>query len=352
VLLTGATGFLGMEVLARLLERPDAEVAVLVRARDREQAGERMRATLARLFEQPPDPDGRLLVLAGDVRERGLGLTAADRRELRDVEAVLHCAASVAFDAPEREARAINVRGTERVLELAAGMARLERVVHVSTAYVAGRLDGVFHERDLELGQSFRNGYERSKFDAERRVAARNGELPVLVARPSIVVGDSRTGWTPAFNVIYWPLQAFARGLIRDAPVDPAGLLDVVGVDYVADALVHLLAAGEPGSCVHLVAGELAVTNAELVRLACRRFGLEAPPLGADADVPEQARAYLPYFDVGTRFDDAGARSALAPAGLRPLALSEFFGTLMDYAERSRWGRRPLTREGARAARQ
>ena len=66
-------------------------------------------------------------------------------------------------------------------------------------------------------------------------------DLPLVIARPSIVVGDRYSGWTPAFNVIYWPLRAFARGMLDEVPANPDGVVDVVPVDYVADALVHLL---------------------------------------------------------------------------------------------------------------
>jgi long-chain acyl-CoA synthetase len=352
VLLTGATGFLGMEVLARLIEDGDSEIVAVVRARDREHARGRIEQTLATLYEQPPNTNGRLLALAGDLTAEDLGLTREERKLLRaNVSSVLHCAASVDFDLPLPEAHAINVTGTARVLDLAADLPSLERIVHVSTAYVAGRLQGVFDEDELDRGQGFRNSYERSKFNAERLVAARTSELPIVVARPSIVVGDSRSGWTPAFNVIYWPLQAFARGLIRDAPVDPDGLLDVVGVDYVADALVQLLRGPvELGRAHHLVAGTGVVTNRDLVELACTWLGREPPPLRPAAAVSEQVLPYLPYFDVAVRFDDRRARAALAPAGIRAKPLPEFFATLMAYAERSRWGKRPSTRERAAAA--
>ena len=83
----------------------------------------------------------------------------------------------------------------------------------------------MFRETDLDLGQGFRNTYEQSKFDAEKAIGEAAGDLPLAIARPSIVVGDSRSGWTPAFNVIYWPMRAFSRGLmdeVRDRPRRPS----------------------------------------------------------------------------------------------------------------------------------
>ena len=118
---------------------------------------------------------------------------------------------------------------------LAAHLARevgARRFVHVSTAYVAGTHSGVFTE-DM-FGTDFRNTYEQTKCEAERIVAEVSG-MEVAIARPSIVMGESGSGWTPVFNVLYWPLRAFARGLFARVPAKSDGRVDVVPVDYVAD---------------------------------------------------------------------------------------------------------------------
>lgn len=351
VLLTGATGFLGMEVLVRLLEQDDTEIIALVRAADREQASERMRGVLARLYEEPPDGLGqRLVAIPGDVAAEDLGLTGRERRQITSTTtAIVHCAAAISFDLPLEEAVAINTTGTQRLLDLAADTDRLTRFVHVSTAYVAGRTQGTFSEGDLERDQVFRNTYEASKYEGERRVSERADSLPLVVARPSIVVGDRRSGWTPAFNVIYWPLRAFARGLLDDLPVDPRGVLDVVPVDYVADALVHLLDRTEIAGRLHLVAGRKALTNADLITLACEWLGRPPPRLHAAAQLPnvDEAQTYLPYFDVATRFDDQRARELLGSAGIETASFADFFATIVAYAERAKWGKRTLTREAA-----
>ena len=346
VLLTGATGFLGMEILARLLERDDVEVLALVRGGE-----ERVDGVLRTLYDAPPPGAAeRVRALAGDVTAPGLGLSESDRRDaLRRTTAVLHCAASISFTLPLGEARAINTTGTLRVLELAREIQSLRRVVHVSTAYVAGRHPGRFREGDLDVDQSFRNTYERSKYEAELALCAGGGDLPLAVARPSIVVGERDSGWTPAFNVIYWPLQAFARGLLDRVPATPGGRVDIVPVDYVADGLVHLLDHPEVRGTVHLVAGERAVTNAQLIDLACRHLSRPRPRIVDPREAPEleHVEAYLPYFDVRTAFDDRRARDAL---GIRPPALATYFPALLDYARATRWGKRPMTREAAASA--
>ena len=101
VFLTGATGFLGMEVLARLLEQGDREIVALVRARDNEEASERLDGILRRLWRDPSPYRGRVRAVAGDVTSAGLGIDAAERTGIaEDIGAIMHCAASISFDMP------------------------------------------------------------------------------------------------------------------------------------------------------------------------------------------------------------------------------------------------------------
>jgi thioester reductase-like protein len=355
VFLTGATGFLGMEVLARLLERGDREVIALVRAADGPAAEERLAGVLAKLWRDPAPYRDRVRAVAGDVSRPGLGLDAAERTSIaEDVGAILHCAASISFDLPLDEARTINVEGTREVVGFAReckALGRLERFVHVSTAYVAGRHSGTFRERQLVAGQEFRNTYEQTKWEAEHVVRAA-GDLAPAIARPSIVMGESDTGWTPAFNVLYWPLRAFSRGLFEEIPALPTAHVDIVPVDYVADALVHLLDIDDQG-VFNIVAGREAPLANEVLERACSRFGRKppaiVPPGTVDGDGGDDHGAvYLPYFDMELVFDDTRARAALGPAGIHPPRLAEYFDRLIDYAEIARWGKRHMTREEAR----
>jgi long-chain acyl-CoA synthetase len=167
------------------------------------------------------------------------------------------------------------------------------------------------------------------------------------------VVGERGTGWTRSFNVLYWPLKMFARGKLPVIPAVPDAPVDVVPVDYVADAVLALAAAA-PGT-YHAVAGEHASTVREVIELAARRFGVPAPtiveprlldealarPLTAgQRRTLEQARRYFPYFALQVRFDDRWARGVLAPQGVAAEPLDGYFDALMDYAQRAAWGRR------------
>jgi thioester reductase-like protein len=368
ILLTGATGFVGMELLARYLERTDRNIVALVRASDDDDAGVRIAETVHNLFGiRGQRYAGRVQALAGELTEPGLGLAAATRDELAErVRTIIHCAASVAFTSPLVQARAINLTGTSRMLdfaELAITRGGLERFAHVSTAYVAGTHAGRFSEPDLDLGQGFNNSYEQSKFEAEQLIRAR-AEIPSTILRPSIVVGDRRSGWTAAFNVLYWPLRAFARGLFTAVPAIPAAPVDVVSIDYVADA-IHSLCESPSGvgETYNLTAGAHASTMGEIAGLASRYFRRPLPAVlspkdfaalthsssAAQRSALESSAAYFPYFANGTVFDNTRARALLDPAGIQASPLGEYLERLLDFATLSRWGKRPIARAEALA---
>jgi len=370
VLLTGATGFLGMELLARLLDDPDRRVLALVRARSDDEADSRIRTTLAGLFEDPSPYADRVVALRGDLTASGLGLGPAARELALGAREIIHGAASVAFDLPLDESRAINVAGTKRMLELAEAAHKrgtLRRFTYVSTAYVAGDCGGRVPEQAIQPRRRFRNAYEHSKSEAETLVQARRDLLPVTIARPSIVVGDRVTGWTASFNVIYSPLRAFASGAFSMLPARRRSPVDVVSVDYVARAVLALTAAPEAaGRTFHLVAGEQAHTVGELIDDAAQRFEQRPPtcvsprlyktllhPIAmrrssrAARRLLKRNEVYFPYFGMRMRFEDSEARAILDPLGIRPAPLLDYFGALVEFAQAARWGRRPIGRAQA-----
>ena len=341
IFITGATGFLGMELVARLLEEPEGP-DIFIAVRDRS----RMDAMLHTLYDEIPASASRLRPVRADLTVAGLGLSPGVRADLcAAVGRVVHCAASVSFKCPLEESRAINVAGTERVLALAAELPGLNRVVHVSTAYVCGHASGTFAETDVGSGRDFRNAYERSKWEAERAVA--ETRLPVVVVRPSIVVGESVTGWTPAFNALYWPLKAFARGMVRELAANPDGRVDCVPVDYVAEVLhAALFLPGLTGT-YHAVAGSDAPTVRDLLELASAALDRQAPVMRDPYGTEEtDGGVFAPYLDVGVVFGDRRARDAF---GVQCPPIEDYFARLVDHAMRAGWGKRTVTRQSCAA---
>lgn len=225
VALTGATGFLGLRLLRRLLGA-HRSLTVLTHA-----GSEDALHRITRFFELTGAPEaftaglpGRLRVVETDLARPRLGLSERTFHELADgIGAIWHSAGSINLEGDLPELRRTNVEGTRHVLELAAASRRRPVVHHVSTAFVAGaRREGVVYEDELDDARGFENAYERSKYEAELLVHAwsRAHGRPALVLRPSILV----TGLPPHPELPSHPLLVIAR-ILRDAQrtADPGG---------------------------------------------------------------------------------------------------------------------------------
>lgn len=335
--LTGATGFVGSLVLERLIERGSAVVA-LVRAADDAAAEER----LVKLAEQTWGDRSALRgvrALAADLERERLGLDASTYDELAaKASTVVHCAASVRFDLSEAEADAINVGGTERMVALAERARELgaaARFIHLSTAYVHGRAKDIGREDGPVARPEYRNTYELTKHRAEAVVGRLDG---AAIIRPSIIVGDSVSGWTSSFNVVYAPLRALVSGVLTAVPATSEALLDAVPVDQVVNLVLALIDRPDEAGVIHAVSGETAPTVLRFAEIAARHADIPIP--GCDPAAAEQIGPYAPYTDVLHPFELARARRF----GLEPVAVEELVPRLLDHAFAAKWGRRRIPR--------
>lgn len=381
ILLTGATGFLGGELLRRLLERDARRIVCLVRAPSDAAAAERgaqaHRQALGR------DPIGfersRVEWLRGDVEQPGFGLSEARCRELAaSVGEIYHCAATTRFDLPLTDAHSINVRGVESVLqlaEIACGLGGFARLHHVSTAFAAGRHAGEVTADHLpeDRARHFRNTYERTKARAER-VLRQQKRVPYTIYRPSIIVGDSRTGRTTGWSHVYFPMRLMALGLMPFAPCGGRQLLDCVPVDFVSDAIIALSRRKETiGGAYHLTAGDDAMTVRDIIYQTyaglarwrdqplvvgtrtlgpVRWFWLDRAyrlvARGRARRQLERFRSYVPYTNVSTIYDNRREGELLAKDGLAPPASASFFPRIVDYALEVDFGRERAARRAGR----
>ncbi|HET9012145.1 MAG TPA: SDR family oxidoreductase, partial [Gemmatimonadaceae bacterium] len=208
VLFTGFPGFLGSELLPRVLTRMrDAAAVCLVQPKYAPLA----RTRLDELVARSPDLAGRVRIVEGDIVLPDLGLGAATELASSVVE-IFHLAAVYDLSVGRALAMRVNVDGTTHMLAFAARCPRLRRFQYVSTCYVSGRFPGTFTEDMLEEGQTFNNFYEETKYLAEVEVrrAMREG-LPATIYRPAVVVGDSTTGTTQKYDGPYFAMQWLLR---------------------------------------------------------------------------------------------------------------------------------------------
>jgi len=251
-LVTGYPGFIGRRLAHRLLEEHrSAQVTLLVQEKFKERAE-------AELAELPHAQRRRAHLLVGDVAKMDLGLSGPEIEALtKNVSHVFHLAAVQYLGIGESEAYRVNVGGTRNMLMLAREMEQLKRFVHFSSCYVSGDRIGVITEDELDLGQTFRNSYERTKFEAERLVRTYVDSLPITILRPSIVVGHSETGENDRFDGIYGMGILVVTSPISiplPLPGDGVAPLNVVPVDFVTKAALKLATMRETeGKTFHLV---------------------------------------------------------------------------------------------------
>ena len=351
-LVTGATGFIGRHLVARLLGRGATVHAI---ARD---AGA---AALADL----PGARERLKVVAGDLGKARLGLTDAEVDFLRgNIDHCFHVGALYDLEAHAGTLAEINVEGTRRALALAAELG-IATFHHVSSIAVAGSHPGTFTEEMLEEGQELAHPYHRSKYEAERLVRA--SPLAWRIYRPAIVVGHSQTGVTDKADGPYQLFKAIQKLRATLPEWFPLvglelGHTNLVPVDFVADAIDFL--AHRPGldrRAFHLVSPEPQLVGdvlnafaraAHAPRLALRvdpavvgarpmelaRRLLRAPGLtrvarhaAAGLGIPE---AVLAHVVLRPRFDAAATFRELAGSGIAVPPLDAYAWRLWDFWER------------------
>jgi len=354
VLVTGGTGTLGRELVARLDRDRRATVVVLTRHPAAAAAG------------LPPD----VRTLAGDVRVGGaLGLSPVTRHELASqVTDILHCAAETTFHRPLAEARAANVDGTRAVLDFARDCAHLERLACFSTVYVAGRTTGCFTEEDIGGADGFVNSYEQSKAEMETVVRDAMATLPIALYRLSTIIGQSSTGAVTGFNAVHHALRLLYQGLAPMVPGSESALVDLIPVDFAADAAHHLFGHDfTPGGTFHLCSGlpssatlgallDATMAAFERHRPAWRKRSIVRPALVKletyelfvrsveeagnevllQATRAVQAFAYqLAYPKV---FDGRNANAALGAAGIQAPPVLDYYDRVVRWCIETNWG--------------
>ncbi len=352
---TGATGFIGRQLIPLLLAR-DAEINVLVRPGSRH----RFAALRERL-----DPQGeRLRAVIGDIAEPGLSIGDEDRARLRGAT-VFHLAAVYDLTASEEDTRRANIDGTHHTIEFANAIAAA-RFHHVSSIAVAGRFKGVFTEEMFAEGQDLDHPYFSTKYEAER-IVRDEATIPWRVYRPGMVIGSSETGEADRVDGPYYSfklIQTLRSDFPQWAPfVGPeGGPLNLVPVDFVARAMDHIAHLdGLDNRAFHLV-DPAPLSLGDTMNTFCRaahapefalRFDrrmtkmIPGDTLKVVGDLPAIKRVRqqvldrlgipetaLEYMDYPATFDAAGAQQALAGSGIRVPRLHDYAWKVWDYWER------------------
>jgi len=372
ILLTGVTGQVG-SALAPLLQENGCRVLYLIRP-----CGDK--SAQARLCEVLPNlREGMDIAISGDVTLPNAGVNDADIQKWKhQVNKVMHGAAAISFEDSEAEGTKLtNVEGTYNMLQLAEDLG-VPDFHYISTAYVSGSAD-VFHEADLDVGQTSFNAYEASKIDAEMMVRDWNGGKFTIHRLPT-VLGDSRDGNVRTFHSYYGFFMPFWRllqtwrkkwesdpqgclmvgvgfdGGILELPLhidcSDTSVLNLVTSDWVAGILAKLLEIPSTNQTYHLVhPNPLKVRS--VIKISFRHMGISG--IRHDDDLQELSgllqriqtgvdkgiNKYRQYIKHGTIFTCDNLKRALGDHYAPPPAVDEaLLGKMLDYAMSENFGQK------------
>ena len=346
IFLTGSTGYIGAHVAANLLEGHGGSLNLLVRARDPHEAQVRLWQAFQLHLDFPRFYEylqTRIRVFRGDLTEPCFGLSADDYdRLIHTTDSVIHCAASLNRKS-EKSCLNVNLRGTLEVVQLAMRSNHyhgLRRFSQVSTVAVAGKRHNevVTEDKAIEWDRSDYDPYARTKKFCEHMVRQLLPDVPQTIFRPSIVLGDSRHAETTQFEMV--KAFVFLAGL-PVLPFQPNDKIDIVNVDYVADAIATLHQKERPEHDIyHLSSGTGSQTFRELTSaLAAAQqkrspifIPFLEPPFAGAVNLLANGKSslgygaslmkvFLPYLEWNTVFDNTRVTSEL---GRKPVPFSKY----------------------------
>ena len=354
--ITGATGFIGRFLIARLLKRDDARVFALVRP------GSEYK--LDALRQRLNVDETRLVSISGDLTRKMLGVSKRDQDDLSGlIDHFFHLAAIYDLTADENTQRYINIEGTRQTLKLAEKL-NAGCFHHVSSVAAAGLYDGVFTEDMFEEAVGLDDPYLLTKHESEALVRQESG-LPWRIYRPSMVVGHSQTGEMDKIDGPYYffkliqKLKDFLPNWLPLVGLD-SGHFNIVPVDFVADAL-DCIAHQEDGNgqCFHLTS-ERSYSLGELMDIIAGAAQAPRMPVRLDSrvldavpglvkkgarvltpkmlidqvleslDIPPSAMKFLTF---PTEYDSRRARAALEGSGILVPELEDYVQQLWDFWE-------------------
>jgi thioester reductase-like protein len=297
----------------------------------------------------PPQARDRVSLWVGDPRSMDLGLSGEEFARLAEHVEVIHHCGSITDSAGTPEEAAGNLRAAAEILELAEAAPRLKRLVCWSSATVSGNREGFVKETDLDDAMGFRNPVEESLYRMERMFGESANELPIVILRPALIVGDSVTGEVEDLNGLYLLIR-FLLSAPEDyripTPSRTGVRISAVPVDYAVKAGLRIAAHENAiGRTFHIVDPK-PVTVQYALRLFAEATGRPAPrehdPLNLATALMRApglqrfrstTRAFLDQLKTDVIYDDRNARELLAGTGVLCPDLESYVDTMVVRAQ-------------------
>ena len=233
IVVTGATGAFGEDLIESLLAQSKAHLVLLVRGASIEEAQARL---------EKYRNESRVEILRADLSEKNMALSELEYSELAQrTTHILHAADSSRFNQPIEEARKSNVETTQHILNFALSCSYLERFGYVSTALVAGKRSGIILENEFEHGAGFLNTYQQSKYEAEALVRTYNKKLPIVIFRPPLLISPFNKESKGPTNLLTLSIFLARKGFLPILPGSKLSYFDIMDGEVVARTIASLL---------------------------------------------------------------------------------------------------------------
>ena len=343
IFFTGFPGFIGKRLVSKILEsNASARFRFLVQSSMLSIAQESI-AGFKKKF-----PQAEFSIMTGSIDRADLGLGKEALKNLvEEVTDVFHLAAIYDLSVPREIAYKVNVDGTTHILDFCEKIKALNKLVYFSTCYVAGKRTGRILEDDLEKGQQFKNYYEETKYLAEVEVRKRMKNIPAIVIRPSIVVGDSETGETQKFDGPYFMMRfidMFYYGVNIPYIGDSTSYFNIVPVDYIINGSIALWKKQDNAGKTYQLADPHPVRARELFALLSEHLtgetpgwalphwliegALSIPMVGPALGIPVQSLLYLKH---PVEYDCRNAVADLEESGVSCPSVKDYIGNLVSF---------------------
>ncbi|MEP6848300.1 MAG: SDR family oxidoreductase [Acidobacteriota bacterium] len=346
IFLTGFPGFISAKLVERLA-REDTQFFLLVQP----QFVEKATAELERIASHTGTLIENFALVEGDITLKNLGISDEDLATLRsETTDIFHLAAVYDLAVEKTLANGVNFEGTRNVNDFARTVENLRRYNYISTCYVAGKRQGRVLETDLSDKAGFRNFYEETKYLAERAVEDLKEELPVTIFRPSVVVGNSRTGETAKYDGIYSLIRYLqkAPGLLRFVNVGNTKVrLNLVPVDFVVEGIAALADDENAVGKTIALADPDPLTTASLFdaiaeKLTGKRSAITPPSklvewslnLPLSPPLTGLPHAAVPYFFIEQVYDTSIADQLLAKYRIKCPNFNDYVGNLLEFIKK------------------
>jgi thioester reductase-like protein len=278
ILLTGATGLVGGELLVTLSQREEVnKIYCLLRSASEEVAMERLQKVFD-LHDDAFDTD-KIVPVLGNLFDEHLTDSLINNAALNDVDVIIHSAANTSFSRfNDDQVEKANIGGLTKILLWAKQLPHLKTFMYIGTATICGKdvKDRVIHEDESPNPDATHLvKYTYTKMKGELLIREHLPEEQILIARPSIIMGDSRP-IMPRSPVILWAMATINH--LRLIPVNEHAQLDIIPVDYAVNAIVKLLFAKRKYHVYHISAGEEGSTTALKLSETLSAYFDEMPP--------------------------------------------------------------------------